>query len=103
MNKKNMRRIHILVTAQTAKNLEKLAAMAGYFEIGRVVDKMTRENNDHLKELLNAIGVLAETSLLFYRAVIQTGASEEEAKFLTQALIRASMTSNPTQESEGER
>ena len=43
MNKKNMRRIHILVTAQTAKNLEKLAAMAGYFEIGRVVDKMTRE------------------------------------------------------------
>lgn len=57
-------------------------------------------NNDHLKDLLNAIGVLAETSLLFYRAVIQTGASEEEAKFLTQALIRASMTSNPTQESE---
>ena len=43
MNKKNKRRIHILVTAQTAKNLEKLAAMAGYFEIGRVVDKMTRE------------------------------------------------------------
>ena len=39
MNKKNMRRIHILVTAQTAKNLEKLAAMAGYFEIGRVVDE----------------------------------------------------------------
>lgn len=60
-------------------------------------------NNDHLKELLNAIGVLAETSLLFYRAVIHAGASEEEAKFLTQALIRASMTSNPTQESEGER
>ena len=60
-------------------------------------------NNDHLKELLNAIGVLAETSLLFYRAFIQAGASEEEAKFLTQALIRVSMTSNPTQESEGER
>ena len=51
-------------------------------------------NNDHLKELLNAIGVLAETSLLFYRAVIQAGASEEEVKFLTQALIRASMTDN---------
>ena len=44
----------------------------------------------------------AETSLLFYRAVIQAGASEDEAKFLTQALIRASMTSNPTQESKGE-
>ena len=35
MNKKNMRRMSILVTAQTAKNLERLAAMSGYFEIGR--------------------------------------------------------------------
>ena len=43
MNKKNMRRLSILVTAQTAKNLERLAAMSGYFEIGRVVDKLTRE------------------------------------------------------------
>lgn len=44
MNKKNMRRMSILVTAQTAKkNLERLAAMSGYFEIGRVVDKLTRE------------------------------------------------------------
>lgn len=34
MNKKNMRRMSILVTAQTAKNLERLAAMPGYFEIG---------------------------------------------------------------------
>lgn len=40
---KNMRRISILVTAQTAKNLERLAAMAGYREIGRVVDKLVRE------------------------------------------------------------
>lgn len=59
-------------------------------------------NNDRLKELLNALGVLAETSLLFYRAVIQAGASEEEAKFLTRLSFRASMTSNPTRESEGE-
>lgn len=59
-------------------------------------------NNDHLKELLNAIGVLAEMSLLFHRAVIQAGATEQEAKILTQALIRESMTSNPTRESEGE-
>lgn len=29
MNKKNMRRMSILVTAQTAKNLERLAAMSG--------------------------------------------------------------------------
>ena len=43
MSKKNMRRISILVTAQTAKNLERLASMCGYREIGMVVDKLTRE------------------------------------------------------------
>lgn len=43
MSKKNMRRISILVTAQTAKNLQRLAAMCGYREIGQVVDKLTRE------------------------------------------------------------
>lgn len=44
MGKKNMRRLpSILVTAQTAKNLERLANMCGYREIGRVVDKLTRE------------------------------------------------------------
>lgn len=43
MNKKNMRRVSILVTAQTLGNLEKLAAMSGYHEIGRVVDKLVRE------------------------------------------------------------
>lgn len=43
MSKRNMRRISILVTAQTAKNLERLAFMCGYREIGMVVDKLTRE------------------------------------------------------------
>ena len=43
MSKKNMRRSSILVTAQTAKNLERLASMCGYREIGMVVDKLTRE------------------------------------------------------------
>ena len=43
MSKKNFRRISVLVTAQTAKNLERLADMAGYREIGLVVDKLTRE------------------------------------------------------------
>ena len=43
MNKKNMRRVSILVTAQTLGNLEKLAAMSGYREVGRVVDKLVRE------------------------------------------------------------
>lgn len=43
MNKKNMRRVSILVTAQTLGNLEKLAAICGYRELGRVVDKLVRE------------------------------------------------------------
>lgn len=42
-NKKNLRRVPLLVTAQTAYNLEKLAAMCGYREQGRVVDKLVRE------------------------------------------------------------
>ena len=41
--KKNLRRISIVVTAQTKGNLERLAAVCGYAEIGRVVDKLTRE------------------------------------------------------------
>lgn len=41
--KKNLRRISILVTAQTQANLERLAAMAECYEIGRVVDKLVRE------------------------------------------------------------
>lgn len=40
---KGMRRISILVTAQTNYNLEKLAAMADYKYTGRVVDKLVRE------------------------------------------------------------
>lgn len=43
MNKKNMRRVSMLVTVQTAKNLDRLAAMSGYYEVGRVVDKLVRE------------------------------------------------------------
>lgn len=49
MQKKNMRRLSILVTAQTAKNLEKMAAMSGYKEIGRVVDKLTRDRMIYLR------------------------------------------------------
>lgn len=41
--RKNMRRISVLVTAQTAYNLDKLAAMCGYKEQGRIIDKLVRE------------------------------------------------------------
>ena len=50
MEKKNMRRLSVLVTAQTAKNLERLAAVCGYRELGRVVDKLTREKMLSMKE-----------------------------------------------------
>lgn len=43
MSKKNLRRVSFLVTAQTAKNLQRLAAMCGYRKTGLVVDKLTRE------------------------------------------------------------
>ena len=42
--KKNMRRISVLVTAQTAYNLDKLAAMCGYRERGHVIDKLVQLN-----------------------------------------------------------
>ena len=42
-NKKNLRRITLLVTAQTAFNLDRLAAMRGYREPVRVVHKLVRE------------------------------------------------------------
>lgn len=43
MNRKNLRRVSMLVTAQTAKNLERLAQMDGQPTIGRVMDKLVRE------------------------------------------------------------
>lgn len=43
MNRKNMRRISTLVTAQTAYNAEKLRVICGYKSIGQVFDKLVRE------------------------------------------------------------
>lgn len=44
-DKKNLRRVSLLITAQTAYNLDRLTAMAGYRpkETGRVVDKLVRD------------------------------------------------------------
>lgn len=49
MNKKNMRRVSMLITSQTLKNLDRLAVMAGYHEMGRVVDKLVREKTISLR------------------------------------------------------
>ena len=39
----NKRRVRILVPAQTLWHLEELSKLCGYKELGRVVDKLTRE------------------------------------------------------------
>ena len=50
MGKKNLRRVSVMVTAQTLKNLQRLANMSGYNELGMVVDKLTREKMLSLRE-----------------------------------------------------
>lgn len=47
--KKNLRRLNVLVTAQTLYNLQRLADMDGGRNVGRVVDKLTREKMLALK------------------------------------------------------
>jgi hypothetical protein len=49
---KNLRRINVLVTAQTAYNLKKLANMDGQRNEGRVIDKLVR---DRMRQLHNTI------------------------------------------------
>ena len=46
-------------------------------------------NNDSVKELLNAVGAVAEMSLNFYRAILNAGATKEEAAVLLQSFISA--------------
>ena len=52
--KKNLRRLSILVSAQTAWNLHKLARMCGYGDnLGKVVDKLVREKMLELRGCQN--------------------------------------------------
>ena len=49
-NRKNLRHLSLLVSAQTAWNLHKLARMCGYGDnVGKVVDKLVREKMVELK------------------------------------------------------
>ncbi len=43
MNKKNMRRISCLVSAQTLFHLENMRQFCRYKDIGHVIDKLVRE------------------------------------------------------------
>ena len=57
-------------------------------------------NNDAVKELLNAVGALAEMSLNFYRAVLNAGATREEAFVLLQSFIYAPIHGNKEESNE---
>ena len=48
-------------------------------------------NNDAVRELLNAVGALAEMSLNFYRALLNAGATKEEAFVLSRSFISATI------------
>ena len=50
MDKKNLRKIKCTVTAQTLYNLEHMAAAMGTNNIGRVIDKLTRDRMISIKE-----------------------------------------------------
>ena len=57
-------------------------------------------NNAAVKELLNAVGALAEMSLNFYRAVLNAGATREEAFVLLRSFISASIHGNKEESNE---
>lgn len=42
-DKKNLRRISEVVTAQTNFNLDRLAALRGYRDRGRIIDELVRD------------------------------------------------------------
>ena len=44
-------------------------------------------NNKSVRELLNALGAVAEMSLSFYRDVLNAGATEEESFVLLKSFI----------------
>ena len=48
-------------------------------------------NNDAVRDLLNAVGALAEMSLNFYRDVLDAGATKEEAFVLLRSFISATI------------
>ncbi len=43
MENKNLRKLKCTVTAQTLYHLEHMAAVSGYKDVGRVIDKIVRE------------------------------------------------------------
>ena len=58
-------------------------------------------DNNSIKEFFNAIGVMAEISLNFYRMVLNAGATDKEAATLTQAYISASLYGRNEENNDG--
>ena len=57
-------------------------------------------NNKAVKELLNALGAVAEMSLNFYRAALNAGATKEEAIVLLQSFVYVFIHGNKRAESD---
>jgi len=53
---------------------------------------------DKLREMINALGALAEMALVFYRSAIQAQATPDEAKTLTIAYMEALMRTGQKQD-----
>lgn len=52
-----------------------------------------QENHEETQKLVNAVGAVAEMSLVFYRAALGAGADATEAVKLTQAYLAALLSS----------
>lgn len=53
-----------------------------------------KPNNEFMNDFVNAIGAVAEMTLIFYRNAINAGATEDESFKLTQAFIAATVFGN---------
>ena len=53
-----------------------------------------KAKNEAVKDFVNALGAIAEMSLVFYRDVLNSGATPDEAFKLTQAFIAANIFGN---------
>lgn len=51
-------------------------------------------DKNKLLEFMNALGVISETALLFYRSALEAKATQEEAMRLTQVFIAAILYGN---------
>lgn len=58
------------------------------------MNEKDKQKMQKMEELKKAIGISAEMSLLFFRAVLKAGASPQEATALTQTYIAALIYGN---------